>query len=36
VKPLSFAPKLAMRLFLMKHRMAFVMCALFTYVFDRV
>jgi len=36
VKPFSFAPKLAMRLFLMKHRMALVMCALFTYVFDRV
>ena len=36
VKPLAFAPKLAMRLFLMKYRMALVMCALFTYVFDRV
>ena len=36
VQPLRFAPKLAMRLFLMKYRMAFVMCALFTYVFDRV
>ena len=36
VRPLRFAPKLAMRLFLMKHRMALVMCALFTYVFDRV
>ena len=36
VRPLRFAPKLAMRLFLMKHRMALLMCALFTYVFDRV
>ncbi|MBQ8617169.1 MAG: glycosyltransferase [Clostridia bacterium] len=36
VKPLSFPPKLAMRLFLMKHRMAFAMCFLFTYIFDRV
>ena len=36
VKPLAFAPKLAMRLFLMKYRMAFTMCFLFTYVFDRV
>lgn len=36
VKPLRFAPKLAMRLFLMKHRMAFAMCFLFTYIFDRV
>ena len=36
VRPFAFPPKLAMRLFLMKHRMAFVMCALFTYVFDRV
>ena len=36
VKPLAFPPKLAMRLLLMKHRMAFAMCFLFTYVFDRV
>ena len=36
VKPLQFPPKLAMRLFLMKHRMAFAMCFLFTYIFDRV
>ena len=36
VKPMQFPPKLAMRLFLMKHRMAFAMCFLFTYVFDRV
>ena len=36
VKPLSFPPKLAMRLFLMKNRMAFAMCFLFTYIFDRV
>jgi len=36
VNPLNFPPKLAMRLFLMKHRMAFAMCFLFTYIFDRV
>lgn len=36
VNPLAFPPKLAMRLFLMKHRMAFAMCFLFTYIFDRV
>ena len=36
VKPLAFPPKLAMRLFLMKYRMALTMCFLFTYVFDRV
>ena len=36
VKPFAFPPKLAIRLFLMKHRMAFSMCFLFTYVFDRV
>ena len=36
VKPLRFPPKLAMRLFLMKHRMAFTMCFLCTYIFDRV
>ncbi|MDY3763525.1 MAG: glycosyltransferase [Candidatus Ventricola sp.] len=36
VRPLRFAPKLAVRLFLMKHRMAFSMCFLFTYIFDRV
>jgi len=36
VRPLSFAPRLALRLFLMKHRMAFTLCLLFTYVFDRV
>ena len=36
VRPLKFPPKLAMRLFLMKHRMAFAMCFLFTYIFDRV
>jgi len=36
VQPLKFPPKLAMRLFLMKHRMAFAMCFLFTYIFDRV
>jgi hypothetical protein len=33
VNPFSFPPKLAMRLFLMKHRMALGMCFLFTYVF---
>lgn len=36
VHPFAFPPKLAMRLFLMKHRMAFTMCFLFTYIFDRV
>ncbi|MBR4039153.1 MAG: glycosyltransferase [Clostridia bacterium] len=36
VKPLSFPPKLAMRLFLMKYRMALTMCFLFTCIFDRV
>lgn len=36
VRPLRFPPRLALRLLLMKHRMAFAMCALFTYVFDRV
>lgn len=36
VNPFAFPPKLAMRLFLMKYRMALVMCFLFTYVFDRV
>ena len=36
VNPFSFPPKLALRLFLMKYRMAFTMCFLFTYIFDRV
>lgn len=36
VSPLSFPPRLALRLFLMKHRMAFTLCLMFTYVFDRV
>jgi len=36
VNPFAFPPKLAVRLFLMKHHMAFAMCFLFTYVFDRV
>lgn len=36
VSPLSFPPRLALRLFLMKHRMALALCLLFTYVFDRV
>ena len=36
IRPLRFPPQLAVRLFLVKHRMAFTMCFLFTYVFDRV
>ena len=36
VKPFAFGPRLALRLFMMKHRMAMTMCALFTSVFDRV
>ena len=36
VNPFAFPLKLAMRLFLMKYRMALVMCFLFTYIFDRV
>ncbi len=36
VRPLRYPPKLAMRLFLMKHRLAFTMCFLFSYIFDRV
>lgn len=36
VKPLRYPPKLAMRLFLMKHRLALTMCFLFSYIFDRV
>jgi len=36
VNPFVFPPKLAMRLFLMKYRLAFTMCFLFTYIFDRV
>ena len=36
VNPFAFPPKLAMRLFLMKYRLAFTMCFLFTYIFDRV
>ena len=36
VRPLQFRPQLAVRLFLMKRRMALTMCLLFTYVFDRV
>ncbi|MBR5301425.1 MAG: glycosyltransferase [Clostridia bacterium] len=36
VKPFAFPKQLAVRLFLMKHRMAFTMCFLFTYIFDRV
>ena len=36
VGPLRFPPRLALRLLLMKHRMALTMCALFTFVFDRV
>ena len=36
IRPLAFPPKLAMRLLMMKYRMAFAMCFLFTYIFDRV
>lgn len=36
VRPCDFSPKLAMRLALMKHKQAFWMCWLFSYVFDRV
>ena len=36
VKPMQYQRQLAVKLFLMKHRMALTMCALFTYVFDRV
>lgn len=36
VKPLRFPPRLALRLLLMKRRMALTMCTLFTFVFDRV
>ena len=36
VNPFAFPPKLAMRLFLMKYRLALTMCFLFTYIFDRV
>ena len=36
VKPFVYPKKLAVRLFLMKHRMALTMCFLFTYIFDRV
>ena len=36
IKPFSHPKKLAVRLFLMKRRMAFTMCFLFTYIFDRV
>lgn len=36
VKPFAFPPKLAMRLFLMKRRMAFTMCFIFSYIFDRM
>ena len=36
VNPFSFPPKLAVRLLMMKRRMAFAMCFLFTYIFDRV
>jgi len=36
VNPFAFPKKLAVRLLLMKRRMAFAMCFLFTYIFDRV
>lgn len=36
VHPFAYNKKLAVRLFLMKRRMAFTMCFLFTYIFDRV
>ena len=36
VTPLRFPPRLALRLLMMKNRMAFSMCFLFTYIFDRV
>ena len=36
VKPLRFNKALAARLFLMKHRMALTMCALFSTLFNRV
>ena len=36
VKPFAYNKKLAVRLFLMKRRMALTMCFLFTYIFDRV
>ncbi len=36
VKPMRYPKSLAVKLFLMKHRMALTMCALYTYIFDRV
>jgi hypothetical protein len=36
VHPFAYNKKLAVRLLLMKRRMAFTMCFLFTYIFDRV
>ena len=36
VKPSDFPAQLGVKLFLMQRRMAFAMCFLFTYVFDRV
>lgn len=36
VKPGDFPAQLGMKLFLMQKKMAFTMCFLFTYVFDRV
>ena len=36
VKPSDFPAQLSVKLFLMQRRMAFAMCFLFTYVFDRV
>ncbi len=36
VKPAIFRRSFGVKLFLMQRRMAFAMCFLFTYVFDRV
>ncbi|HIU15204.1 MAG TPA: hypothetical protein IAC49_02020, partial [Candidatus Ventricola intestinavium] len=36
VRLCRFPPRLAVRLGLMKHRQALLMCFLFSYVFDRV
>ena len=36
VKLSDFPTQLGVKLFLMRRRMAFTMCFLFTYVFDRV
>ena len=36
INPKDFPAQLGIKLALMKRRMAFAMCFLFTYVFDRV